>query len=138
MPSGYVTSDGKDLDARYLGINDKAKSAETADSATTATTAETANSVVWGGITEKPVSLYSINYGAGIWGTGTSYTCPKTGFIVFYSGAGASNIAINGKAVAYVIDDDSLAHSTYFGCPVSSGDRVTSSDKFYYTLYPVK
>ena len=33
MPSGYVTSDGKDLDTRYLGINDKAKSAETADSA---------------------------------------------------------------------------------------------------------
>ena len=33
MASGYVTSDGKDLDSRYLGINAKAKSASTADSA---------------------------------------------------------------------------------------------------------
>ena len=37
MASGYVTSDGKDLDARYLGINAKANSAKTADTATTAT-----------------------------------------------------------------------------------------------------
>lgn len=37
MASGYVTSDGKDLDARYLGINAKANSANTADTATTAT-----------------------------------------------------------------------------------------------------
>ena len=32
MASGYMTSDGKDLDARYLGINAKAASAKTVDS----------------------------------------------------------------------------------------------------------
>lgn len=40
MASGYITSDGKDLDQRYLGIDAKAKSAEIADVAT---------SVEWGG-----------------------------------------------------------------------------------------
>ena len=39
MASGYVTSDGKDLDERYLGITDKAKSAEIADSAVQITSA---------------------------------------------------------------------------------------------------
>lgn len=39
MASNYVTSDGKDLDSRYLGINAKAASASKADTATTATTA---------------------------------------------------------------------------------------------------
>lgn len=34
MASKYVTDDGLDLDSRYLGINDKAKSAETADKVT--------------------------------------------------------------------------------------------------------
>lgn len=34
MASGYVTSDGKDLDSRYLGINSKAASAKTADNVT--------------------------------------------------------------------------------------------------------
>ena len=28
MANGYITSDGKDLDERYLGINAKAKSAD--------------------------------------------------------------------------------------------------------------
>ena len=37
MASGYVTSDGKDLDSRYLGINAKAASAKVADSATNVT-----------------------------------------------------------------------------------------------------
>lgn len=36
MASGYVTSDGKDLDSRYLGIKAKAASASKADTATTA------------------------------------------------------------------------------------------------------
>ena len=38
MASGYITSDGKDLDQRYLGIDAKAKSAEMADVATSAQT----------------------------------------------------------------------------------------------------
>ena len=41
MASGFQTSDGVDLDSRYLGINAKAKSAATADTATTATRANT-------------------------------------------------------------------------------------------------
>lgn len=41
MASGFQTSDGVDLDSRYLGINAKAKSAATADTATTATRADT-------------------------------------------------------------------------------------------------
>ena len=48
MASGYQTSDGVDLDSRYLGINAKAKSAATADTATKA------NSVAWGSVTGKP------------------------------------------------------------------------------------
>lgn len=48
MASGYQTSDGVDLDSRYLGINAKAKSAATADTATKA------NSVAWGNVSGKP------------------------------------------------------------------------------------
>ena len=51
MASNYMTSDGVDLDSRYLGINAKAKSAATADTATTATKA---NSVAWSGVSGKP------------------------------------------------------------------------------------
>lgn len=46
MASGYITSDGKDLDERYLAINGKAESAKTADSATNADHATSADSAV--------------------------------------------------------------------------------------------
>ena len=46
MASGYITSDGKDLDERYLGIDGKAESAKTADSATNADHATSADSAV--------------------------------------------------------------------------------------------
>ena len=54
MASGFQTSDGVDLDSRYLGINAKAKSAAMADTATKATTATTANSVAWSGVSGRP------------------------------------------------------------------------------------
>ena len=48
MASGYVTSDVKDLDSRYLAIGGKAASASQADTATKA------NSVAWSAVSGKP------------------------------------------------------------------------------------
>lgn len=62
MASGYVTSDGKDLDSRYLGINAKAASAKTADNVTNKGTLLRNGSVI-------KVSLKS----------GGSYSVTKTG-----------------------------------------------------------
>lgn len=134
MPSGYVTSDGKDLDERYLGINDKAKSAETADTATTATTAETANSVVWGGITERPSSLYRVNYGAKVTGSidKYGYVCPKDGFAVVTVSVRDNNyyesIYVNEVKVGDI--DCGYSGGTSYGSlgfPVSSGDKITAT-----------
>ena len=78
MASGYLTSDGKDLDARYLGINAKAKSASTADTATTATNANYANSA--GSSGSLSANAYVRRTGDPVTGTiGGVYTVPTTG-----------------------------------------------------------
>lgn len=79
MASNYMTSDGVDLDSRYLGINAKAKSAATADTATKA------NSVDWGGVSGKPSNLSYGGYkttaviSGGVTGSGNkaTYKVPK-------------------------------------------------------------
>lgn len=121
MASGYVTSDGKDLDARYLGINAKAKSATTADS------------VAWGSVTGKP----SIFTSANALRTGTvitlgdtyftGYTAPSNGVLYIavslHSGTRGKMWYINGVGVypkdKYVGDGELI---TFF---LKKGDRLT-------------
>ena len=76
MASGYVTSDGKDLDSRYLGINAKAVSAKTADSVSGSSVSKVT------GIAE--VNSVSINVTQKTTNNKTStatYTVPKRGLV---------------------------------------------------------
>lgn len=70
MASGYVTSDGKDLDSRYLAIGGKATSAAKADTATTAT------SVAWSAVSGKPSMV--VRYPSASAVTVTKATLPWT------------------------------------------------------------
>lgn len=117
MASGYVTSDGKDLDSRYLAIGGKAASASYADRAGNL---GGAGRVVRNG---NPVQ-FSI--------TGSnSYTVRSDG-IVTNNSSGATTpagIAVNGQC----------AGKTVF---VQSGDQITIPSNGSYTkqfvLYPMK
>lgn len=75
MASNIITSDGKDLDSRYLGIGAKAASATRADSAARADVAGSA-------------SVSPVNIGHSIRKEGRtsylSYTMPNSGNIWFY------------------------------------------------------
>lgn len=72
MGSNYVTSDGKDLDSRYLGINAKAASASKADSATTATNVTNKGNIVRNG---NPVFVT-------LWGANSrAWSAPSNGIL---------------------------------------------------------
>lgn len=106
MASGYITSDGKDLDQRYLGIDAKAKSAETAD---IATSAQTVTSLV--GVTpvisvpQQPVMINTIGGG----GTKKSWEAPSNGLLVgtvqCYGANPKAYIKLRGE---YVLQTDEL------------------------------
>ena len=94
MASGYVTSDGKDLDSRYLGITAKAASAETADSVSGSSVSKVA------GIAEaNSVSINVSNKNAGGTTSTATYTVPKRGLVqITCSGAsGGSAGTVSGK-----------------------------------------
>lgn len=93
MASGYITSDGKDLDQRYLGIDAKAKSAETADVATTATQLSTVLRVVACG---DPINISLKN--------GATYTINEYGWLGTngHDTSGDGAVTINGVNVAKV------------------------------------
>lgn len=72
MATNIVTSDGKDLDSRYLGINAKAASAGYADSAGSATNVTNKGSIVRNG---NPVF-------ATLWGQNSrAWTAPSNGIL---------------------------------------------------------
>ena len=134
MASGYLTSDGKDLDARYLGINSKAKSAVTAD---------TASSVEWSGVTSKPNLFPKVNWSrATVKFSSTAYTAPENGLVVVYKFKGGA-VAVNTKTVAEFsatttlsIDVDRVTTSVTYRTAfyVAKGDSITgqTSGEFYY------
>ena len=85
MASGYLTSDGKDLDTRYLGINAKAKSASTADTATTANGLAASVDV---SANAKLTCLRTVKVyveGAADWDAVAQYTFPASGLFVVHS-----------------------------------------------------
>ena len=98
MASGYITSDGKDLDERYLGIDGKAKSAETADTATTAA------SVDWESVSGKPglqIQTATSDY-VTVAAMNLPWTAPVDCFIDYftYSNDSSNNyMCINGKRI---------------------------------------
>lgn len=89
MASGYVTSDGKDLDARYLGINAKASSAKTADTATTATTATNVSKTV-----KRVGDFVTVSYTLKR-GDKRSYSMPFSGLCHAPGGAGRIGASCN-------------------------------------------
>ena len=76
MASGYVTSDGKDLDSRYLGISAKAASAKVADSANSISGSAVYNKLGVTGGTVVSVSSKATN----TTGKSVSYTTTADGY----------------------------------------------------------
>ena len=114
MVSGYVTSDGKDLDSRYLGINAKAASASKADTATTATTANTATGLS-GNFAIVPLGsqvTFTLKEGG-------SYTIPANGTMVFTQG-NRQTLTVNGK--------DGMLFELFYTTAVCKGDVVKATD----------
>lgn len=135
MASNYVTSDGKDLDSRYLGINAKATSAGYADSAGSATNANYANSA---GTATNVTNKGSISRnGAPVYTyipSGSRRQAAVTG-IAFAGDSGASS---SEKGI-YNQTANSSGNPT-FGCFVNKGDWIMApgNDSVNIVIYPVK
>ena len=120
MASGYITSDGKDLDERYLGIDAEAKSAAAVD---------------WSGINNVPVLWPKINWTASISVSSKgSWTAPSDGVMLFwFTNASSFTSAEVGSAVIK-LTAASTATIEEFGCTtpiiVSSGDVIRASASF--------
>ena len=126
MASGYITSDGKDLDQRYLGIDAKAKSAEVAD---------TASSVSWSGISGKP--MVRLPSGPGVFstarpqrvGTAFVFTAPSDICITYWGATslGGFSLYINdvliGQARDVTTDDVVYISAVAYG---ANGVRTSS------------
>lgn len=130
MASGYVTSDGKDLDSRYLAIGGKAASASTADTATKA------NSVAWSAVSGKPsIPSNVVRNGAVIKGTVRSndtYSVPRNGFCFADSGY----VRLNGSSVA---TDSAFELSDGHIFFVQSGEKITTKgETVNYVIIPIK
>ena len=111
MASGYITSDGKDLDQRYLGIDAKAKSAEMAD---VAKKAEEAIGLVNNRYISKVLAvLVDISPSAG---SSKTWSAPSDGII-----------SMSVKAVLNVGSTITIAGVTYSG-GVSASPNVMSLD----------
>ena len=75
MASGYITSDGKDLDQRYLGIDAKAKSAEVADTVKQITTLSGLKPMAV--LAQAPINVDVFGYS-----TPLSWTAPSHGLFI--------------------------------------------------------
>lgn len=132
------------MDERYLGINAKAKAAESADIATEAETAKVADSVLWGGVSEKPKSFYPINYGGKITvvSASASYTCTKGGLMhVIYSSTWDSTsripIKVNNTLVGY-LGRGNTSDNPIMAILVQKGDLIEKSNAVELALFPIK
>ena len=128
MASNYVTSDGVDLDSRYLGKNAKAASASYADSAGTATNVTNKGALYRNG---NPIQ-FSLKGSKG-----SSYTVSKAGVVV-----GADEAVSGSVATVPSVEVNGLSTSGKAAF-VQSGDVVRLSDSspsFSYpcVLYPMR
>lgn len=119
MASGYVTSDGKDLDSRYLGINAKAASASKADNATHATSADTATKATTatnvtnkGSVTLAQAPIFV--------STNASYTLPRFGILI---PAKSSSGAFVGSEIGYLSSRGSVKYA--IGWVGNKGDQIS-------------
>ena len=134
MASNYMTSDGVDLDSRYLGINAKAKSAATAD---TATTAAKANSVAWSGVSGKPGLKIESAVGAlvTVAAGGLPWTAPVDCQVIYVATnvSGGTAIFVNGNAVTGYTTRGSDSHDVaYLHVYLRKGDAITCSKTSYH------
>ena len=97
MASKYLTEDGLDLDSRYLGINDKAKSAERATVADSVSTLAGTTPVV--STAQMPVSVSAYGYPAS-----NSWTAPSHGVLfatlTYYGYSGVAGIYFRDQLIA--------------------------------------
>ena len=116
MASGYLTSDGKDLDSRYLAIDGKAASASKADTATTATN-----------VANKGTISRNGDFVSFVPGTSGTYSCPAAGVVTSCTTAGASSLVyVNGVIRGYAVF-------------CNAGDKIKSgSEGASYTLTKVR
>lgn len=139
MASNYMTSDGVDLDSRYLGINAKAKSASAADNATYATSAGKANSAT----TATTASKLSGGFSGISLGTAISfysskrnpYTFPNSG-IAWMKYAGdegeTAEIVVDGYSLVSDFAGTSGKATVYATTVVKKGWTVSGpSGRFY-------
>lgn len=119
MASGYVTSDGKDLDSRYLAIGGKAASASKADTATTATNANYATSA---GTATNVTNKGSVKLSqAPIYvSTNASYTAPTFGILI---PAKSSSGAFSGSEIGYLSSRGSVKYAIGWVC--NKGDQIS-------------
>lgn len=132
MASGYVTSDGKDLDSRYLGINAKAASASKADSATNATNANYATSA---GTATNVTNKGSVKRSqAPIYVSGTSqYTAPSFGiYAPAKYGSGAFTLAQIGS-----VRGDSLSNYFSIAWVCNKGEKISRSTADGGVFFPI-
>lgn len=120
MASSYITSDGKDLDERYLGIDAKAKSAA---------------SVNWEDINNTPVLWTKLNWNTAVSVSSKgSWTVPSNGLTVI-----DNDRRVNSKSVNYVsttvsgLYSDWVSVRVFTSVPVlvSVEDVINSSGSFY-------
>lgn len=139
MGSKFFTSDGKDLDSRYLGINDKAKSAANADNANYATSAGSANSATTATTATKlsggfsALSLGSpINFSSE---AGRPYTFPSNGYAWFTYAAGEgvrADITLDGYTISTHYSGNEGKATSYATSIVKKGWTVEGpSGRFY-------
>ena len=120
MASGYVTSDGKDLDERYLGIDAKAKSAASVD---------------WADINNAPVLWPKLNWSAAVSvSSKETWTVPSNGVMLFwFTNTSSFDSASIGNATIK-LTSASTGTIEEFGCTipvvVSSGDVVSAGAYF--------
>lgn len=132
------------MDARYLGINDKAKAAESADKA---------SAVEWSGVANTPNLFPKVDWARSPvnFSSGT-FTAPENGMAVVYVrssaasyGSSSGSFNINGKNVVSVSGSSSISLSVDYirttvsltsSIYVAKDDKITgqSNGTFYYLV----
>lgn len=135
MATNIVTSDGKDLDSRYLGINAKAASAGYADSAGSATNANYATSA---GTATNVTNKGSISRNGAPVYTYISSVSRIQAAVTGIAFAGDSGASSSDKGIYN--QTASSERSPRFGCFVNKGDWIMAPGNATVgiVIYPVK
>lgn len=115
MASNYVTSDGKDLDSRYLGISAKAASAKTADS------------IAFSSVSGRPTTLQfggTYGYDSGEQrGMSITWSAPNN-LIGQISGSSYSGHSSDSTKLTLVVNSKTVASKTAEGSTTATADYV--------------